>query len=557
MFSSIIAKPLQAFHRRNIVSFFVLLFLCPYHPVISQEAQWAFTLEKTEVLAKTEPDSAYVILKELMMHVQEKKDPLIEGTCLQQIGLVFYNYSNYTQAVDHLLQAEKIFRELRANDRLAKNLNYLGQVYYSNKQPQLAAKQFDEALLLNTHLKDDAAIAYTYGNIGHLYEKRLLYDSAYLYQQKALQLYSHVKDSMGVAKIFENIGSIFEDQERFDSASHYFHKALSINQYFNNEIAQIEILNNLGDVLRKNGNYTGGLAFTRKALALATKTQSQSQLASACRDMAKAFELLGVFDSAYYYNEHARKLVQQIYSESNNRQIALLETIYDVEQKNNEIEQLALDKKIDTIITIATIAVVVLLVILGAVVISRQRLKIRNEKALNEQNKHIYEQNRELMQVELKNKQLEEDKLRAVLEVRSRELSAHTLHIIQKNQLLEELRNTLNEMADDDSRSQKKQLKQLTQKINVNFNQDTYWDEFRVIFDQVHQTFFANLKRHADSLTPAELRLVALLRMNLSSGDMSTLLGISQDSLRVARYRLRKKLNITEGESLAAFIQRL
>ncbi|WP_157830375.1 hypothetical protein [Siphonobacter sp. SORGH_AS_0500] len=43
--------------------------------------------------------------------------------------------------------------------------------------------------------------------------------------------------------------------------------------------------------------------------------------------------------------------------------------------------------------------------------------------------------------------------------------------------------------------------------------------------------------------------------MNLTSSDISTLLGISQDSLRVTRYRLRKKLNLAAGESLTAFIQ--
>ncbi|MEI9807448.1 MAG: hypothetical protein WDO16_05940 [Bacteroidota bacterium] len=161
------------------------------------------------------------------------------------------------------------------------------------------------------------------------------------------------------------------------------------------------------------------------------------------------------------------------------------------------------------------------------------------------------------MQAELRNKYLEEEKLRSSLEVRSKELSAHTLHLIQKNQLLEELRTKLNEIVADDKRDQKKQLKQLTQKISMSFSQDNYWDDFRAIFDQVHQTFFTNLKQYADSFTPAELRLVALLRMNLSSADIATLLGISQDSLRVARYRLRKKLNIAEGESLTAFIQRL
>src|SRR5687768_14077391 len=196
----------------------------------AQQAQWAFMLEKTEVLVKSEPDSAYVVLKELMTHAREKNDLLTEGICLQQIGQVFYHNSNYTQAVDHLLQAEKILREKKESERLARNLNFLGRVYYSNKQPGLAARQFDEALRINTQLRNVKGLAFTYGNIGHLYEKRLLYDSAYIYQQKALQLYRNENDSMGMAKIFENMGSIFEDWGRFDSARICFERALRINQ---------------------------------------------------------------------------------------------------------------------------------------------------------------------------------------------------------------------------------------------------------------------------------------------------------------------------------------
>jgi hypothetical protein len=45
--------------------------------------------------------------------------------------------------------------------------------------------------------------------------------------------------------------------------------------------------------------------------------------------------------------------------------------------------------------------------------------------------------------------------------------------------------------------------------------------------------------------------------MNIDSSDIATLLGISSDSLRVTRYRLRKKLNLEKGENLSAYIQGL
>jgi hypothetical protein len=97
----------------------------------------------------------------------------------------------------------------------------------------------------------------------------------------------------------------------------------------------------------------------------------------------------------------------------------------------------------------------------------------------------------------------------------------------------------------------------LIQLINLNFNHDQYWNEFRETFEQVHQQFFDNVKRHGEELTGNDLRLLALIKLNLASPDIATLLGISQDSLRVSRYRLKKKLSLDASESLTAFVQSL
>lgn len=514
-------------------------------------------LDKVETLLKTRPDSAYLLLQNMLNDAIEKGDKLTEADCHQQIGLVFYNNGNYTHSLDHLLKAEKIFREQDQADKLARTLNYIGHVYYSNKQPDLAKKEFEVALQIYLQQKNLNGIALTYGNLGYLYEKKLIYDSANYYQRRALELYGNTNDSAGMAKIYENMGSIFEDQGKFDSAKIYFENALAISRLYNDEINIIVLLNNLGDINRKTGKYFQGLPFTRQAICLSKKTQSLYQLAGAYKDMAKNYEQLRIFDSAYYYNELSRQLVQDIYSESNNRQIALQETIYEVEKKNNQITQLALDKKINMFSTVGIILGIVLLATLAGVTISRQRLKIKNEIKLNEQNKHIYETGKALMQVELKNKNLEEEKLQSSLDVKNKELSAHMLHLIQKNQLLDELRGVLNEVVNDDKRDHKKQLKQLAQKINLSFSHDIHWNEFRKVFEQVHQSFFEKMREICPELTANDLRLAALIKMSINSSDISTLLGISADSLRVTRYRLRKKMKLEQGDSLTRFIQSL
>ncbi|SDG47201.1 tetratricopeptide repeat protein [Chitinophaga filiformis] len=506
---------------------------------------------------QVKPDSTFLELKDAYNRAVEKKEPLAAASCLAQMGQICLHLGHFPQALDYHLQAGDIFRKEGAQPQLAANLNDIGMLYYYNKQPELSRQQYEEALAIFRQLSDKTGIALTYGKIGHLYEKQQRYDSAFAYQRRALAAYLSADDKPGMSKIYENIGSIYEDLARYDSASYYFNRALDLSIQGGEKLNRIEILNNLGDVYRKTGQYPEALFQTRRALLLALELREQRQLSGAYRDLAKAHHLAGNNDSAFYYLEMSRQYLLGTYSDENAKQVALLQTVYDIEKKNNEIERLQNARRTNRIITAAIIVVILLLVAMSVLIISRQRLKLRNEQILRQQHRQIFETEKELMEAALQNKHLQEGKLKEELEVRSRELTTHTLHLIQKNQLLEELRLRLDEMVKDDKRDQKKQLKQLLGQINYSFNHDQYWVDFRNIFEQVHQTFFDNLKKYCDTLTSNDLRVVALLKMNMESQDIATLLGISQDSLRVVRYRLRKKLNLQQGESLTAFIQSL
>lgn len=518
--------------------FLLVNFLILITPALQAQQEPGLVFSSTSKRSAT--DSAFLAQKEAYSKAKDKSEAAL---ALRQMGRICYHLGHYPQALDYHLQAAKLFRETGRMMQLAENLNDIGTLYYYNRQPALARPQYDEALNIYRKAHDNAGLAVTYGKIGHLYEKQQEYDSAFYFQRLALARYGQIDDRQGMAKIFENLGSVHEDLEQYDSASYYFRQALAFNQ---DSIARIEIMNNLGDMYRKTGRYREGLDQTRLAMQLAIRTGEQYQLSSAYRDMAKGFHLLGRHDSAYYYLELSRFHLLEIYSGESSKQLALLQTMYDMEKKDHEIAMLRNARKTTVAIVIAGL----LLVAIAVLVISRQRLKIRNGELL-----HLREQ--EQMRSALEHRKALEQNLKQELELRSRELSAHTLHIIRKNQLLEEVHNKLESMVRDDKRDQKKQLKQLQLQIHHNFNHDQHWDEFRGIFEQVHQSFFDNLKKYCDHLTASDLRLVALLKMNIGSGDIATLLNISQDSLRVVRYRLRKKLNLQQGESLTTFIQSL
>ena len=116
------------------------------------------------------------------------------------------------------------------------------------------------------------------------------------------------------------------------------------------------------------------------------------------------------------------------------------------------------------------------------------------------------------------------------------------------------MREQLQKMLKRDKVITKKEISRLVHLIDYSFSLDKDWEGFSKIFEQVHRGFFVNLKECFPTLTKNGLRLCALLRINLSSKEIATILGISPNSVRIARYRLRKKLEMENEQSLLDFL---
>jgi len=63
--------------------------------------------------------------------------------------------------------------------------------------------------------------------------------------------------------------------------------------------------------------------------------------------------------------------------------------------------------------------------------------------------------------------------------------------------------------------------------------------------ETANQQFRLRLKSRHPSLTNYDLRLCTYLKSNLSTKEIATLLNITPDSVKKAKHRLRKKLNLT------------
>ncbi len=80
------------------------------------------------------------------------------------------------------------------------------------------------------------------------------------------------------------------------------------------------------------------------------------------------------------------------------------------------------------------------------------------------------------------------------------------------------------------------------------------WEIFKLQFMKVHANFFSNIKAKHPALTKSELKICAYLRIHLSSAQISSILYISNEGIKKARYRIRKKLNLLQKDSLEDYI---
>ena len=161
------------------------------------------------------------------------------------------------------------------------------------------------------------------------------------------------------------------------------------------------------------------------------------------------------------------------------------------------------------------------------------------------------------LEAQLEELETQKNTLTEELELRSRELTTQTLNLLQKNALMEEVRAMVSDIlksATTAPQPQKLTYNRLIKLIDYSFTLDKEWEDFRVYFEQVHQSFFVRLKEICPDLTPGELRLCALVKLNLNLKESATILKISPDSVKTARYRLRKKLNIPEEQTLTDYL---
>lgn len=188
----------------------------------------------------------------------------------------------------------------------------------------------------------------------------------------------------------------------------------------------------------------------------------------------------------------------------------------------------------------------------------QQKLRLKAEKDILVQQNQLFVSQKAMNDLEMRTYAVENEALTLKLQAKRKEFMDIALNINDQRLFLEKISSGINEVVkitDDDERSQKLTKLSLLVKQKMSFPQEK--KEFYMQVEEIHKDFDLKLKTNFPNLTNLEKKLAGLLRLNLSTKEISTLLNISPKSVEVSRYRLKKKMNLDKDKTLNNFINNL
>ncbi|MEQ8550866.1 MAG: triple tyrosine motif-containing protein [Cyclobacteriaceae bacterium] len=185
----------------------------------------------------------------------------------------------------------------------------------------------------------------------------------------------------------------------------------------------------------------------------------------------------------------------------------------------------------------------------------------KNKKIITKQEKALITQDQQLKEVSEKSEaeisKLKNEKLMTEIKHKKSQLASTTMHLIDKNEFLQNIQKEIHELMQSSEQKVKVKLKRIVNEIEKNKNQENHWNQFEIHFDEVNDGFTKKLRKQFPDISPIEVKLSVYLRMNFSTKEIANLSHVTTRAVEMSRYRLRKKLNLNTETNLIDFLMKI
>lgn len=518
---------------------------------------------------------------------------------IKKEGYAAMQQSNYPLALEYLTKAQLLAEKNNWHQEVFETKNNIGIIYMNLSDYGEALEYFLDAYTLTLKHPDSNNEMSVLNNIAVIYcmEKDFEKGREYYLKAYALAKKTNNKTKRGmyamnlikVAHLFNELDtarSYLEEVQEFsntDEALHFEVQAMTADNYMlkgdlktaKKILKELEILTNKKDFKRKDNvatvynllakiyflenDYDMNIFYLNKYLNVSDDFEMKANIYSSLSEAyalknqySKALDAMKLMVAA---NDSIAKRKNEKLYESNKVKFEVLNYKTDL---NASIAASKLERKIFG----------VALVLLAGLIFFMYRT-FRNRTIKQEQKKLIAEGTQKIIALELEKEKsdklllekqineiahealIEQQQLKSEIEQKNRKLSAKALYLSGRNELIEDMVNSLSKLP---IVAQNNLIKDHIKALKEHLKSDADWDDFIVHFEEVNQGLLAVLKVRHPSLNANDIRFICYVYMNLSFKEIGAILNITQEACRKRKERIATKMDLDKSISLYDYL---
>lgn len=448
---------------------------------------------------------------------------------LTDLGNEQWRMGNYQEALKYFSQAYQEVKDSGDGKEMATLLNNLGLVHWRLENNEAAMECYNESAQLAEKLDLKRLLGLTHTNRALILKEQRIFDKAFEHNNKAIAIFQEIIEPRDLAIAYNNQGQIYRYSDQLDPALKYYHLSLEECKKIEYKEGMATAYQNISTVNSIKGNKEKAFDAARRCLALSLKLNSKVRTSEAYLELSRNHDRFNRPDSALYYYKKHYEWERELWEANQKDLLSRYQAGLGLEVKNLRIQNLQNEKEIaNNRLWFIAIGIFIILLIV-AFFVYRYLSKIKFRKSQ--------------LELELANSQ-------QIINVKELELKTYIIDLSKKNAIINRLQeeNTKEIAQKGDNDEEVAQL--LEQKILT----DDDWEKFKVRFNSIYPGFFSRIKESRINLTEAEIRILVLMRLELNGKDMANILGISPQSVRVCKMRLKKKLHKDDYDTVEDFL---
>lgn len=478
-----------------------------------------------------QPDSAIYWLNEIIPALERTANTVALGKAYRGLGASYMTKGEMPVSVDYFYKSMGEFGKTNDSTDFFQSQIELATVFFSLNDFEKSLRLHRESYRYFKMNRDTIQMAYILDGITVALNHMDSIEAAYQAGKESLNLYRHLQDLRGISVSSNNLAHLCKRRGDLAFAEVYLREGLAMMEKSGDARYIPVCLSNLGNCLLEMGKLSEAEAILHRAQTSLSPANDMREVANIQLALSKLYQRTGQTGKALEFRLAYDQLKDSLTSRQQLQIIAEAGERYQSKVKAAEIQRLKYENDLHQIRSWVLIGgLVAFFCALGGWLYIRHR---RQELLLQKE--------KELLLEKAKTQDAE-------LKLAYTELAAFAQKIQEKTRMLDELQSKMeiNPEKLSDYLSDFYQQRILTEED---------WELFKEKMNKVYPGILLKIKQNYPDISQAELRLLLLIKINLETREIAATLGISPDTVKKTRQRLRRRLGMSESDKLEETIR--